>query len=122
LLDLDWVDLDWADWDEVLRRAKIPHGPIRGRRFGKFNVALQAAQADQGVAVGWHKLVKSLVAEGKLVRFTDLEIPAPGGYYLAWNEKRVLSPAGEILRDWLRELAARERLEDIAASGARTPI
>ncbi|WP_374650794.1 LysR substrate-binding domain-containing protein [Dongia sp.] len=109
LLHVDWVDPDWSDWDEVLRRANIPHGPIKGRRFGKFSVALQCAQADQGVAVGWHRLVRQLLRDGKLVRLTDLEMPAPGGYYLTWNSKRSLSPAAVILRDWLREMADQER-------------
>jgi LysR family glycine cleavage system transcriptional activator len=109
LLHVDWVDPEWTDWDEALRRAKIPHGPNKGRRFGKFSVALQAAQADQGVAIGWHRLVRSLVKEGKLVRLTDLEMPAPGGYYLTWNDRRTLSPAAETLRVWIREIAERER-------------
>jgi DNA-binding transcriptional LysR family regulator len=109
LLNVDWVDPDWADWDEVLRRAKIPHGPNKGRRFGKFSVALQAAQADQGVAIGWHRLVRHLLRDAKLVRLTDLEMPAPGGYYLTWNDRRTLSPAAETLRTWLREIAERER-------------
>src|SRR5215510_14085919 len=109
LLHVDWVDPEWADWDEVLRRARIPHGPNKGRRFGKFSVALQAAQADQGVAVGWQRLVRHLLAEGKLVRLTDLEMPAPGGYYLTWNDRRTLSPAAETFRTWLRDEAERER-------------
>jgi len=109
LLHVDWVDPDWAEWDEVLRRAKIPHGPKKGRRFGKFSVALQAAQADQGVAIGWHRLVRHILRDGKLVRLTDLEMPAPGGYYLTWNDRRTLSPAAETLRTWLREIAERER-------------
>ncbi|TIU65348.1 MAG: LysR family transcriptional regulator, partial [Mesorhizobium sp.] len=108
-LHVDWVDPDWAGWDEVLRRAGVPHGSTRGRRFGKFFVALQAAQADQGVAVGWHRLVEAQIDEGKLVRLTDLELPAPGGYYLTWNDNRMLSPAAESLRGWIREIAAQER-------------
>ena len=109
LLHVDWVDPEWAGWDEVLRRAKIPHGPNKGRRFGKFSVALQAAQADQGVAVGWHRLMRPMLRDGKLVRLTDLEMPAPGGYYLTWNDRRTLSPAAETLRTWLREVAEQER-------------
>ncbi len=109
LLHVDWVDPDWTSWDEMFRRAKIPHGPTRGRRFGKFFVALQAAQADQGIAIGWHRLVKLLIEEGKLARLTDLELPAPGGYYLTWNNNRTLSPAAGSLRTWLREMAAQER-------------
>jgi DNA-binding transcriptional LysR family regulator len=109
LLHVDWVDPEWADWDEVLRRSQIPHGPNKGRRFSKFSVALQAAQADQGVAVGWHRLVRHLIKDGRLVRLTDLEMPAPGGYYLTWNDRRTLSPAAQTLRDWLREMAEQER-------------
>jgi len=45
----------------------------------------------------------------KLVRLTDLEMPAPGGYYLTWNDRRVLSPAAETLRNWLRGMAKQER-------------
>ena len=91
----------------------------KGRRFGKFSVALQAAQADQGVAVGWHRLVRQLIKEKKLVRLTDLELPAPGGYYLTWNESRPLSPAAEVVRDWLREMSAREHKEGAGSKPAR---
>lgn len=109
LLHVDWVDPEWSDWDEVLRRANIARGPLRGRRFGKFSVALQAAQADQGLAVGWSRLVRDHVADGRLVKFSDLEVPAPGGYYLTWNEKRAMSPAAQTLREWLREVADQEK-------------
>ncbi|MER9883507.1 LysR substrate-binding domain-containing protein [Mesorhizobium sp. M0118] len=80
----------------MFRRAGIPHGAPRGRRFGKFFVTMQAAQANQGVAVSWRRLMRSLVDEGKLVRITDLELPAPGAYYLTWNHNRILSPAAEL--------------------------
>ncbi|MER8659453.1 LysR substrate-binding domain-containing protein [Mesorhizobium sp. M0847] len=108
LLDVEWVQPDWVGWDEVLRRARIPHGPLRGHRFSRVFVALQAAQADQGVAVGWHRLVRTSVEEGKLVRITDLELDAPGGYYLTWNDNRT-PPAAEQLREWLRKISAEER-------------
>ncbi len=109
LLHVDWVDPEWPDWDEVFRRTHISHGPTKGRRFGKFSVAIQAAQADQGVAVGWHRLVRQLVEDGRLVRMTDLEVRAPGGYYLTWNDNRELSPAAAHVRQWLMDLAANER-------------
>ena len=28
LLHVDWVDAEWTGWDELLRRAAIPHGPL----------------------------------------------------------------------------------------------
>jgi LysR family glycine cleavage system transcriptional activator len=109
LLRVDWVNPEWIDWDEVLRRLAIPHEPNRGRRFSKYGVALQAAQADQGVALGWHRIVRHLIEEGRLVRFTTLELPAPGSYYLSRNHHRSLSPAAETLRQWLIEMSLRER-------------
>ncbi|MER8602012.1 LysR substrate-binding domain-containing protein [Mesorhizobium sp. M1339] len=109
LLQVQSVEPGWVDWDEVLRRARILHGPLRGRRFSKFFVALQAAQAEQGVAVGWHRLVRTLVEAGKLVRITDLKLDVRGGYYLTWNDNRPLSPAAERLRDWLRKISTEER-------------
>lgn len=109
LLHVDWVDPDWAGWDEVLGRAGIAHGPLRGRRFGKFFVALQAAEVGQGVALGWHRLVRTVVDGGSLVRFTDLRLEAPGRYYLTWNRNRALSRAARLLCDWLLQQAAEER-------------
>ena len=106
LLDVNWVGPDWIGWTEALRRAGVPHTTFDGRRFGKFNVALQAAMADQGLVIGWHRIVGDLVRQGTLVRFTDLVINSPGGYYLTWNASYDLSPAALILRDWLRSAAA----------------
>lgn len=107
LLHVDWVDPEWTDWDEFLRRADIVHGPLTGGRINNFAVTLQATQDDQGIAVGWHRLVQPLIAQGKLVRFTDIEVPAPGAYYLTWNDKRELSEAARTLRTWLINEAAR---------------
>ena len=118
LLHVYWVDAGWSGWGDVLQLAQIPHVATRGRRFGKFSVALQAAQADQGVAVGWHRLVQQLLKERKLVRLTDLELPAPGGYYLTWNESRPLSPAAEVVRNWLREVSVRERKAGVGSKPA----
>lgn len=94
---------------EVLSRAGIPHHVVGGRRFGKFDVTLQAAMADQGVALGWDRLVRNYIADGRLVTFTDLVLPAPGAYYLTRNNNRNLSPAATVFRNWLTAAAAKER-------------
>lgn len=96
-------------WDEVLLRAGIRQHATNIRRFGKFSVALQAAMADQGLVIGWHRMVQPMIETGQLVRFTDLVIPSPGAYYLTWNTSRDLSPAATVLGDWIRTIAAAER-------------
>ena len=101
LLHVDWVDAEWTGWDEFLRRAGVPHGALSGRRFSTFAVTLQACQEDQGLALGWDRLVRSLVDAGRLVPFTDLRVAAPGSYHLTWNTNRPLGEATRTLRDWL---------------------
>lgn len=105
LLHVEGVDPEWTNWDEFLRRAGVLHGPLQGRQFNNFSVLLQATQDDQGVALGWERLVRPLLGEGKLVRFGALEIDAPGAYYLTWNVRRTLSESALVLKDWLLETA-----------------
>lgn len=108
LLHVEGADPEWTGWEEFLRRAGIKHGPLLGQRFNNFTVLLQAIQDDQGVALGWERLIRPLLTAGKLVRISDLAIDAPGSYYLTWNENRALSPAAETLRGWLLETAHQE--------------
>ena len=105
LLHVDGVDPIWTTWEEFLSLAGLRHGPLPGRRFNSFPVLLQATQDDQGVALGWERLIAPLLAKRRLVRFTGLEIEAPGAYYLTRNATRALSPAAETLRVWLLETA-----------------
>ena len=101
LLHVDWVDPDWTGWDELLRRGHIAHGGLTGRRFGNFDVALQACKDGHGIAVGWHRMVEGLIARGELVRFTVLSMPAPGAYYLTWNANLSLKGQAAEFREWL---------------------
>ncbi len=64
-------------------------------------VALQAAEENPGIVLGWHSQVEALIRSGKLVCISDMEIPAPGSFYLSWGESRPLSEAARCLRDWL---------------------
>lgn len=106
LLHVEGVDPDWTNWEEFLRRTGVRHDPLQGRQFNNFSVLLQAAQDNQGLALGWEGLILPLLSEGKLVRFGELVIDAPGAYYLTWNARRTLSPAALALKDWLLAAAA----------------
>ena len=108
LLHVDGADPDWTDWAEFLGRVGIKHGPLFGRRFNNFAVLLQATQDDQGLALGWQRLIAPLLQEGRLIRFSDLVIDAPGAYYLTSNENRALSPAAQVFKTWLLETARGE--------------
>jgi LysR family glycine cleavage system transcriptional activator len=108
LLHVDRADAEWTGWDDFLRRAGVWHGALPGRRFSTLGVALRACEEDQGLAVGWHRLVRPLVEDGRIVPFTDLRVPAPGSYHLSWNANHPPRDAVRTLRDWLLEAAATE--------------
>ncbi len=105
LLQVDWVDTNWHDWNYIFEKGAVSHRQLTGRRLGSFAVAIQATQDNQGISIGWHNLVKGLVASGKLHPVTDFQVDAPGAYYLTWQEQKPLSPAAEILKSWLVDQA-----------------
>ena len=109
LLHVDWADAEWTGWDELLRRAGIPHGALPGRRFSTFGVVLQACQDDQGAG-------RRLAPPGAppdrrragSCPSPTCRIPSPGSYYLSWNANHEPSDAIRTLRDWLMAAAADE--------------
>lgn len=122
LLDVEWVATDWLRWEDMLALVGVSINAERVRRFGKFSVALQAAMADQGLVIGWHRIVDPLIREGKLVRFSDLVMQPPGGYYLTRNTGRPLSKAGARFREWMMEQAAAEQAETGPVAVAVAPL
>jgi LysR family glycine cleavage system transcriptional activator len=104
LLQLDSVDPAWTSWELPLERWGCDVRLARLRRFNNYVVALQAAEENQGIVLGWHSLVGALVERGQLARIGSMEIEAPGSYYLTWAENRPLSQSASWLRDWLVEV------------------
>ncbi len=101
LLSVEGVDWTWTTWADFLKAVGAPHRRLNVRRFNSYVIALQAAQAGQGVALGWMSLVKPLIARKLLARASTAEIAAPQSFYLTWPARQPLRPEAEILRDWL---------------------
>jgi len=106
LLSVEGVDWTWTTWADFLKTAGAPHRKLNVRRFNSYVIALQAAQAGQGVALGWMSLVKPLIAKKLLVKASPADIAAPQSFYLTWPARQPLRPEAEILRDWLLAQAA----------------
>ena len=106
LLSVEGVDWTWTTWADFLRETGAPHRKLSVRRFNSYVIALQAAQAGQGLALGWMSLVKPLIAKKALVQVTPAEILAPQSFYVTWSSRRPLPRDAEILRDWLLDKAA----------------
>ena len=106
LLSVEGVDWTWTTWADFLKAAGAPHRKLNVRRFNSYVIALQAAQAGQGVALGWMSLVKPLLAAKLLAKAGHAEIKAPQSFYLTWPARQPLKAEAEILRDWLLAQAA----------------
>ena len=106
LLSVEGVDWTWTTWRDFLRAAGVSGRKLNVRRFNSYVIALQAAQAGQGVALGWLSLVQPLLERGTLVQVGPDEIKAPQSFYLTWSTKQKLKPEAQILRDWLLQQVA----------------
>lgn len=98
----DW--LDWEGWFAAFGLA--------GSRFdtpltcNSYVDAVQAAMVGEGIALGWHRLVAPLVAEGSLIRVTPEIWQTREGYHLILDRQRRQRPAVQRFVGWLRTAAA----------------
>lgn len=101
LLELHGPYSEWLVWKGWFELAGLKRAVKGVRRFNNYVIALQAAQDNQGVALGWHSLVQPLIGAGKLCVLTDCAIDAPGAFYVCFDRNRPLSDAAQVLKDWL---------------------
>ena len=101
LLSVEGVDWTWTTWADFLRAAGAPHRRLSVRRFNSYVIALQAAQAGQGVALGWASLVRPLIERKLLAQAGPAVISAPQSFYLTWSARQPLKQEAQVLRDWL---------------------
>lgn len=92
--------VDWRTW--LLREGVTGQPARRGLRFNSYPMVLQAAEAGQGVALGWSYVTNPLLANGRLVCPVDRMIETPNGYYLCTsNEADQTTGIGTFLT-WIR--------------------
>ncbi len=108
LLQLDSIDPAWTGWSAWMAELGCDMRQANFRRFNNYVVALQAAEENQGIALGWHTQVRGLIESHRLTRIGEFEMAAPGSYYLTWDENRPLSESAETLRDWLLQTGEQE--------------
>lgn len=106
-----------ATWQEWFLRAGVDHPQLAdGPRFPDTNMALQAALADQGVALVRSAHVGDDLEAGRLVRLFDVDYPSASAYYIVCPSGRENQPKIKAFREWLQAQAAAAR-ENYAALG-----
>jgi LysR family transcriptional regulator, glycine cleavage system transcriptional activator len=96
---------DWPTW--FARHDVAAPASVNGPRFTDFSVALRAALAGQGIALGWDHLVRDLVADGLLARVGTAEIVTDRPLVLLARSSSLGRPAVRVLHDWLLTQASR---------------
>lgn len=107
LLHLDWRDTDVTlpDWQMWLASAGVD-GIVdarRGPRFGHQSMAVDAAMAGHGVALGTSLLVSDDLGTGRLVRPFGHSVYEEFTYFLVCPVETAESPRIRAFRDWLLE-------------------
>ena len=94
----------WMNWLEEAG-VKNPRWAARGPLFIEASLALQAAAGGQGVALANDTLAMADLAEGRLVRLFDIEMPDEEGYWLVYPKESLKAPKVQAFRTWIREEA-----------------
>ncbi|MCF4167315.1 LysR substrate-binding domain-containing protein [Zavarzinia compransoris] len=106
---LPLIHIDWRPdhpngptWDDWFAAAGIaPRLPAPERLYSLSGVALDAAVRGEGVALGQRCFIADDVASGRLAILSDLELPMPVPYFVAWNDATIRKPGARDFLDWL---------------------
>lgn len=94
-------------WEPWLQAAglRVPAAQ-RQLSYSDTGFMLDAALNLQGFALGRRSLLQRLLAEGSLVRVSDVSIACSQRYFLLASERAMISPQGAAVMDWIRQVAA----------------
>lgn len=91
--------IDWPVWFDHFD-VPLPGG-LHGIRLNNYPMLLDAVLAGNGIALGWRPVIDDLLANGRLVRVIDREMPTPRGYWAAVAAERPLSADARKVHEWL---------------------
>ncbi|MCV6613313.1 MAG: LysR substrate-binding domain-containing protein [Amphritea sp.] len=101
--------VNWDAWlKEVSRQSHQQYLTPEAQRhhyFSDYFIAVSAAISGQGVALGWHHIIKDLLADGRLVRLGRAKWRSPHPFILQAPRRQPLSPAAIDLKNWLLALS-----------------
>lgn len=108
------LSTDEDDWPSWLNAAGVGHIDVsRGMAFDSTRIAVDAAIAGAGVAIGNPYVHAEPIAEGRLFQPFDLVAPNGDSYWLVCPEATAERPKIKAFRDWIlgeaREAASRPR-------------
>ncbi|MBY5931511.1 LysR family transcriptional regulator [Tateyamaria omphalii] len=102
LLSHSVIPQDWMEWQDWFEHVGVPVSAHRRiMAFDSYPVALQAAVAGQGVALGWRRTTEAMIAEGKLMRPCRELVARPNELSVYSSAGRDQHPDTDRLVEWL---------------------
>jgi len=95
---------NWTTWLNATATKGVD--PRRGPVFGSIYLAIEAALAGHGVAMGIGPLVEQDLRSGRLVRPFELELANAFSFWIVCPETRANDPIIRKFRGWLHKEAA----------------
>ncbi|USG62594.1 LysR substrate-binding domain-containing protein [Sneathiella marina] len=96
-------DESWTTWESWFRELGYTGDIAAGIHVNNYTIALQAAQDDAGIVLGWQRLIRPLLEQKRLIPFGPHVLAAPHSFYIITEGEDMLSDNTKILRDWLLE-------------------
>lgn len=93
--------VSWGDWFNHFSIEKPSE--LNQMWFSHVSMAILAAQLKQGIALGWHQMVRDDIANGKLCKLTDNEIKTAYSYYLVAPSRSWKSEPLNHFSEWLEK-------------------
>jgi DNA-binding transcriptional LysR family regulator len=75
--------------------------PLPGPTFPNFNESMHAAEAGQGLALGWRHLCDGTLASGRLVRPVEEVLRTEWAYYLMMPPASQVSEEARVFAEWI---------------------
>ena len=80
LLHLEYENKQSIGWQQFLAKYQVRKMDSSDQLvFSAYQVSLDVAESGEGIALGWSRSVSSRIADGKLMRFTDMAVHVPDG-------------------------------------------
>lgn len=105
LIEDEWHIMRSAfpEWKIWLASLGVTDTPLKIRRFGDSELAIQAALNGFGITLMWHSLVANDLASGRLKRVLDYSIPTDFNFQLVMPRNKTMVSKVAAFRAWLFE-------------------
>ena len=115
LLHVDYVDPGWTTWQDVLSSALgSESGRVKSVVFTSYQVCLDVAERDGGIALGWERSVRPRLDAGTLVRVPDITIPHAGRINAYFPSRSVQNPHAAEFVTLLKRVLADEQVATLS--------